>query len=204
MNGVPPGALLAPTLIHRFTSIIEPLDWAQLFASAQPVEMEIGSGDGGFLSRHASAQPSRNFVGVERLLGRLRKLDRRARRAGLQNVRPLRIEAEYLLHYLVPHQSLHAVHIYFPDPWPKARHAKHRLVKAGFPELLHRVLAPSGVVYLRTDHLEYALQMREVFDASPQFAAVETPAALAAIATEFETAFNALGKPTQRAAYQRR
>ncbi len=191
------------TLIHRFQSVTEPLDWVRLFPAAQPVELEIGSGDGGFLYRLACADPGRNFVGVERLLGRARKLDRRARAAGLANLRLLRIEAGYLLRYLVPAESLQVVHINFPDPWPKARHARHRLVSQGFPATLHRLLAPGGVVYLRTDYGPYALQMREVFGECAQFAAVETPAALAGILTEFEAAFNAQGKATFHAAYQR-
>lgn len=203
MNPRPAGAPTQGTLIHRFDSVTEPLDWSRLFPVAHPIELEIGSGDGGFLYRLSCATPGRNFVGVERLLGRVRKLDRRARAAGLANLRLLRIEAGYLLRYLVPPESLQVVHINFPDPWPKARHARHRLVSQGFPDMLHRLLAPRGVVYLRTDFGPYASQMREVFGGCSQFAEVETPAALAGILTEFEAAFNAEGKATFHAAYQR-
>ena len=97
------------------------------------LEVELGSGDGSFLAQRAAAYPERNFLGVERLLGRLRKLDRKARRAGLTNVRLLRIEAGYFLEYLLPATSVHALHLYFPDPWPKRKHRKNRLVNERFP-----------------------------------------------------------------------
>jgi tRNA (guanine-N7-)-methyltransferase len=178
------------------------LDVPQLFPQAQPLEVELGSGDGSFLVAWAQANPSRNFLAVERLLGRLRKTDRKARRLGLANLRGLRIESAYLLEYLLPPASVSALHLYFPDPWPKRKQQKHRLVQARFPELVRRVLAPGGVVYLRTDHVEYFAQMQEVFAAATDFRAVPTPAELAAVTTDFEGQFNAQGIPTNRAAYQ--
>src|SRR5580698_10105408 len=115
-----------PTLIHRLTSILDRLNPAQLFPAAQPLEIELGSGDGSFLANYAALHPERNFIGVERLLGRLRKLDRKARRAGLTNLRALRIESAYLVEYLLPRGAATALHIYFPDPWPKRKHRKNR------------------------------------------------------------------------------
>ena len=77
---------------------------------------------------HASRHPERNFLGIERLLGRLNKMDRKIRRAGLTNVKGVRIESGYFLRYLLPAKAAAALHIYFPDPWPKRRHRHHRLV----------------------------------------------------------------------------
>ena len=190
------------SLLLTLTSITDRLDVPQLFPQAQPLEVELGSGDGSFLVAWAQANPSRNFLAVERLLGRLRKTDRKARRLGLANLRGLRIESAYLLEYLLPPASVSALHLYFPDPWPKRKQQKHRLVQARFPELVRRVLAPGGVVYLRTDHVEYFAQMQEVFAAATDFRAVTTPANLAAVTTDFERQFNAQGIPTNRAAYQ--
>ncbi|MFM2082099.1 MAG: tRNA ((46)-N7)-methyltransferase TrmB [Verrucomicrobiota bacterium] len=190
------------SLLLTLTSITDRLDVPQLFPQAQPLEVELGSGDGSFLVAWAQANPSRNFLAVERLLGRLRKTDRKARRLGLANLRGLRIESAYLLEYLLPPASVSALHLYFPDPWPKRKQQKHRLVQARFPELVRRVLAPGGVVYLRTDHVEYFAQMQEVFAAATDFRAVPTPAELAAVTTDFERQFNAQGIPTNRAAYQ--
>jgi tRNA (guanine-N7-)-methyltransferase len=199
-----PPPVAPPSLIHRLASIVEPLDLAALFPRPLPLEVELGSGDGSFLAQHATRCRDRNFLGVERLLGRLRKLDRKGRRAGLDNLRVTRIEAAYLLEYLVPPGTVSALHIYFPDPWPKRKHRKNRLVNEVFTGLAHRVLLPGGVVYLRTDDDDYFKQMTAVFGSDARFVAVETPAELAATVTDFERQFNAQGIATKRAAYQQR
>jgi tRNA (guanine-N7-)-methyltransferase len=185
-------------------SYVERLDYEAMFATRQPVEVEIGCGDGGFLAQYAARHPERNFLGVERLKGRLGKLARRGPREGLTNVRLLRIEAAYFVEYLLPPASVATVHIYFPDPWPKKRHHKNRLIQSPFVTLLARALAPGGTVYLRTDNLEYFTQMLEVFGGASQFSAVETPAELREVITDFEREFNAQGVPTNYAAYRLR
>ena len=201
-NSVPnPPAAPTPTLIHTLTSIITRLDPATLFPSVQPLEVELGSGDGSFLVNYARLHPERNFLGVERLLGRLRKLDRKSRRAGLTNLRGLRLESAYLVEYLLPRESVTALHIYFPDPWPKRKHRKNRLVNARFTEIAHQALAPHGVVYLRTDDADYFAQMVNVFTANPAFRLTETPAELTAVVTDFERNFHARGIATLSAAY---
>jgi tRNA (guanine-N7-)-methyltransferase len=189
-------------LIVQLRSIVEPLDVAELFPQPQPLEVELGCGDASFAVEYARQNPSKNLLGVERLLGRLQKLDRKGRRADLHNLRGLRIESAYFLKYLLPAHSVTALHIYFPDPWPKKKHRRHRLIGETFPALAGAALAPGGAVYLRTDDADYFQQMTEVFAAAKKFAAVETPAALAEITTDFERDFNAQGIPTLRAAYQ--
>jgi tRNA (guanine-N7-)-methyltransferase len=199
----PPPSPVA-SAIHRLESILEPLPLDTLFPSRQPVELELGSGDGSFLVRYAAAHPTRNFLGVERLLGRLRKIQRKAARSQLNNLRLLRIEAAYFLEYLLPPQSVSAIHVYFPDPWPKRKQKKHRLVNERFPTLAARALTPGGTVYLRTDDADYISQMTMVFAQHPEFALIETPAPLANLRTDFETEFLAQGVLTRRAAYQHR
>jgi tRNA (guanine-N7-)-methyltransferase len=197
MNAIP------DCLIHDPASYVDPLDFAAVFSSAQPLEVELGSGDGSWLVQYAAAHPERNFLGVERLFGRLSKIDKKGRRLGLANLRALRIEAGYFLEYLLPAHCAQALHIYFPDPWPKKRHRKNRLVNERFPQQAARILAPRGVVYLRTDDADYFQQMQEVFAAaSTQFEPVETPDELATVLTDFEREFNAQGIPTRRAAYR--
>ena len=193
-----------PTLIHRLTSILEALEPAGLFPRTQPLEVELGSGDGSFAVDYARLHPDRNFLAVERLLGRLRKIERKGLRAGLPNLRLVRIEASYLVEFLLPRDSVQAVHVYFPDPWPKRKHRKNRLVNTRFTELAHRVLAPAGLVYLRTDDEDYFAQMTSVFAANCGFLLAETPAELSGILTDFEKDFLAKGVTTLRAAYQRR
>lgn len=194
----------AASLIYRPDSWVDRLFLPTLFPTTRPLEVELGSGDGSFLARWAGLNPGRNFLAIERLLGRLRKLDRKAQRAGLSNLRLMRIEAAYFLEYLLPLHSTSALHLYFPDPWPKRKHRRNRLVNERFPELIARVLVPEGVCYLRTDDEDYFAQMLEVFAADKRFLPVETPADLSAVTTDFERGFNLRGVPTQRAAYQLR
>ena len=182
-------------------SILEPLDVAKLFPKVQPLEVELGCGDASFLLNYARAHPERNFIGVERLGGRIRKLDRKGRRAGLTNLRGVRIESGYFLEYLLPPRSAAALHIYFPDPWPKRKHLKNRFISERFPAIAQRVLVPGGVVYLRTDHENYFEQMTTVFAASPAFRPVETPPELSALLTDFEEDFQKQGVRTLRAGY---
>src|SRR6059058_3143531 len=120
------------TLIYKPTSYVQKLDWGAVFERVQPLEVELGSGDGSFLVNYAKLHPERNFLGVERLLGRLRKLNRKGLRAGLTNLRGLRIESAYLVEYLLAPGSVSALHIYFPDPWPKRKHRKNRLINDRF------------------------------------------------------------------------
>lgn len=190
------------SLLHPITSIITPLRMKELFSEARPAELEIGCGDGGFLLGYARDHSGRNFAGVERLLGRIRKLDKQARREGLKNLRLLRFEARYLIRHLLPADAFEAIHIYFPDPWPKDRHARHRLVDDDFPAMAARLLTACGVIHLRTDNEPYFKQMQAAFEADGGFAAEETPADLATRKTEFETSFNAQGIPTLRASWR--
>jgi tRNA (guanine-N7-)-methyltransferase len=191
-----------PGLIYELPSILERLDLARLFPKAQPLEVELGSGDGSFLAAYARQHPGHNFIGVERLLGRIRKMDRKGRRAGLTNLRGVRIESAYFLQYLLPAHSALALHIYFPDPWPKRKHRRHRLINDRFPALARGALAPGGTVYLRTDDPDYFEQITAVFAANPLFQAIETPEPLAALPTDFEREFQARGVRTLRAGYR--
>ena len=199
--------MTAPTidltnLVYEFKSIVEPLALAELFPRPQRLEGELGCGDASFLAEYARRHPETNFIGVERLLGRIKKLDRKGRLAGLTNLRGARIESAYFLQYLLPAHSAAALHIYFPDPWPKKKHHRHRLINQGFPDLARQALVPGGVVYLRTDDRDYFTQMIEVFGARREFRPVSTPVELAGVLTDFEREFNASGIPTLSAAYQ--
>ena len=195
---LPPGE----TLLHPITSAVEKIDLAGLFPVEQPLELELGCGDGSFTLQYALANPGRNIVALERLLGRITKLDRKGHRAGLKNLRLVRAEAVYVLEYLLPPGLLDAIHVYFPDPWPKKRHHKNRLISEPFPPLAKRLVREGGIVYLRTDNIEYFEQMLEVFGDANGFKAVETPESLKAIVTNFEQEFNSQGIPTNYAAYR--
>lgn len=191
----------APSSIWKITSIIERLNLQVMFPREQPLEVELGGGDGSFLAQYASLHPERNFLGVERLLGRLRKLDRKARRAGLANLLGLRIESAYFLEYLLPPGSVSALHIYFPDPWPKRKHRNNRLINPRFTEIARQALVPGGAVFMRTDNRDYFGQMTAVFAANSSFIAAETPLELSAVVTDFERNFLKRGVATLRSAW---
>ena len=195
-------AASAATLIQKPVSILDRIDLVKLFPITQPLEVELGAGDGSFLARYASLHREHNFIGVERLLGRLRKIEKKGLRAGLTNLRLMRIEASYFLEFLLPHNSVTALHVYFPDPWPKRKHHKNRLINERFTELTGKVLKRNGIIFLRTDDADYFRQMVRVFDGNASFEKTETPSTLSEVVTDFERNFHLRGVPTLAAAYR--
>jgi len=126
-----------------------------IFGNDHPLEIDLGCGDGSFLIEMAQHYPERNFIGVERLLGRVRGVCKRIHELGLTNVKVLRLESQYTLEYLLEKHSVSRLHLLCPDPWPKARHHKRRLVQQPFLKILHDVLTPDGEFLFKTDHPEY-------------------------------------------------
>ena len=108
-----------------------------------------------------------------------------------------------MLEHLLAPGPLDAIHVYFPAPWPKKRHHKNRLISEPFPPLARRLLKAEGIVYLRTDNVEYFEQMLEVFDGAVGFEPTETPEQLKKLVTDFEQEFNAQGIPTNHANYRK-
>lgn len=148
-------------------------DVAEIFGHGSVCEVDLGCGDGGFLLAMAEHYPERLFLGVERLLGRIRKVCAESARRGLENVRGLRVESRYFLEWMVQPGSIQRLHYLFPDPWPKEKHHKNRLVQDSFVPVLHRALAPQGEFLFKTDHEEYFQWVCECFDKSPLFRRVE-------------------------------
>lgn len=191
-----------PTLFIKLTSIVKRLNIDRLFPFKRPLEVELGAGDGSFIVQYAKLNPQHNIIAVERLLGRAKKVEKKALRAGLDNLRVIRIEAGYFVQYLLPEHCVIRMHIYFPDPWPKAKHAKNRLIQPPFLEALSNVMEIGGEIYLRTDSAAYYEQMLEVFGQSKNFEKIETPESLKMIKTDFEQEFSAQGIQTLYAAYK--
>ena len=133
----------------------KPMNWAEVFGNDRPVELEIGTGKGTFLLEQARARPEVNFFGIEWARWFWRYASDRLRRHGCLNARTVRAEASFFLTEHVPAGSLSVLHVYFPDPWPKARHHKRRLIQAKFMPLVDRVLAPGGRLQVVTDHQGY-------------------------------------------------
>lgn len=132
-----------------------PLDFAALYGNDHAVELEIGIGKGTFLVEQAKTHPDINFFGIEWARWFWRYASDRLRRNGCANARTVRAEATFFLAEFVPDHSISVLHIYFPDPWPKARHHKRRLIQPGFMALVDRVLVPGGRLQVVTDHQGY-------------------------------------------------
>ncbi len=140
-----------------------PFDVAAHFSNpAAPVELEIGVGKGGFLLNRAEQRPEVNFLGVEYLKPYAAYVADRLRRAERTNAKMLCCDAKAFVENCIPDQSLLRVHIYFPDPWPKRRHNRRRLIQRPFLHHLKRVLKIGGQLLIVTDHRDYFEQMRRV------------------------------------------
>jgi len=141
------------------------LEFDELPGANAPLEVDLGCGDGSFLLGMAKHHPERRFLGVERLLGRVRKVCRKITRESLENAHVLRLESRYAVEWLLPHGSVSRLHLLCPDPWPKLRHHRRRILQPEFLQAAHDVLAPGGELLFMTDHEEYHEWAAEKFDA---------------------------------------
>jgi len=142
---------------YEFTpqDYFQPIEKTDLCPQDTPLEIDLGCGDGTFLLKMAEHHPDRKFLGIERLLGRVRKVCKRAAQMKLENLQVLRLESKYTLEYLLPKNSISRLHLLCPDPWPKAKHHKNRLVQQDFLSALYKILEPKGEFLFKTDHPEY-------------------------------------------------
>lgn len=171
---------------------------------SRPLEIDIGCGDGTFLMEMAAKFPERNFLGVERLGGRVGKIVRKSKRRGLPNLRVLRMESSYAIGWLVPPGSADRIHLLFPDPWPKKRHEHNRFASEGNLPHLHQVLKPGGDFLFKTDHDDYFVAATELIDASPLFQRIDwIPEDEFYQQTDFEGIWLGEGKTISRARWRK-
>jgi tRNA (guanine-N7-)-methyltransferase len=182
----------------EITDICARLDWRELFGNDRPVELDLGAGDGGFALEYAKQHPEINLLAVERLLGRVRKIEKRTVKAQLGNLRVLRLEFGYTVRYLLPRESVSVAHIMFPDPWPKRRHWPRRLIQPDFVRDLAAALKPGGELRFTTDHAHYfetgqsAIRDTRVLTTAPEWDWSVDPK------TDFQRTFDAEGRATYR------
>jgi tRNA (guanine-N7-)-methyltransferase len=171
----------------------------ELFERTAPLEIELGAGRGDFILARAAAMPERNFLAVE-LAGTIAQLMAvRAGRSGLENLQVVRMDARTLVNLMLPAGSVDAFHIYFPDPWPKERHLKHRLFTPWFVASLKRKLRPDAPLFVATDVAEYA---HDIFAMLDQCGFSRTEMAVpGAEETGFARRFRAMGKPIHAGAF---
>jgi tRNA (guanine-N7-)-methyltransferase len=182
--------------------------WDLAFGGNLPLRVEIGVGNSPFLIEVARAEPQFNYLGFEFAKQRFLKFLRKVHDAGLENIRVMSCEAVEALNVLVAPASVDHFFLNFPDPWPKHRHRKRRLVRDENAVFLSRLLRPGGGLSLRTDDASYAAQMLEVLDACEDLANLSGAGRLAgasrfAFATAYERRFVAEGRRIHYIEYRR-
>jgi tRNA (guanine-N7-)-methyltransferase len=178
---------------------VAPLDPISIFGRGAPLHVDLGCGDGSFLCELAQRHPDKDFLGIDRLVGRVGKACRKA--SALENVRILNVESSYAVGYLLPERSVETFYLLFPDPWPKRRHHRRRIVTPDFLDSIHRALADDGFFRIATDQLDYFEQIQRVGENHSGFAIVDvnaSPARTDLPPTKFERRFSALGSPIYR------
>lgn len=143
---------------------VDPLAW---FASPGPLELEIGCGKGRFLLHRARSRPDVRLIGIEWANKICRYAADRMARWGVDNVRILRTDASVFVQTNLPEACLTALHVYHPDPWPKKRHHKRRLLQAAFFAAVARVLRRDGQVFVATDWANYAEDVAALVETLP-------------------------------------
>jgi tRNA (guanine-N7-)-methyltransferase len=174
-----------------------------LFGRDAPLVLEIGSGMGETTAAIAQARPDTDFIAVEVHAPGVGSLLNRIEAAKLSNLKVVRHDAMEVLASMIPDGALGAIHLFFPDPWPKKRHHKRRLVQPEFAALAARKLAPGGTLHAATDWPDYADYMNEVFSREPLLEPAGSGFAQRP-ATKFEARGRRLGHPIRDLYFRRR
>lgn len=143
------------------------LDYAEAFGRQAPVVLEIGCGMGDTTAKIAAARPDTDFIGIEVHGPGVGNLCKLIEEQGLGNLRVMQHDATEVVRDMIAPASLAGIHVYFPDPWPKKRHHKRRILQPAFVAELAARLAPGGYLHCATDWEDYALHMLEVLRAEP-------------------------------------
>jgi tRNA (guanine-N7-)-methyltransferase len=191
----------------QYPTLEPPVAWPDLFGNDHPVELEIGSGKGLFLANAATSNPDHNFFGIEMARKYARKAADRVAKLGLGNVRVLPGDALLFMAKYVPPKSLRAVHVYFPDPWWKARHKKRRVFAEPLILDLERTLEPLGDLHVATDVEEYFGVITALMATHPRFRKQPEPGLRSPehendYLTNFERKYRIEGRPIFRVHYR--
>jgi tRNA (guanine-N7-)-methyltransferase len=169
---------------------LDPIDFRSRFAQPErPFEIDLGCGKGRFLMARARKFPETNYLGIDRQLGRITRIDRKARRAGLHNIRLLRLDGYYTVTFLMPPVSVDTYYVFYPDPWPKGKHHHNRLFNAPFMDAIARTLKPGGKIHASTDHLPYFAQIHKLLQADSRFEETEAFVPAGDETSDFELMF---------------
>jgi len=181
-----------------------PIDFAAVFGRTAPVEMEIGVGKGRFLLNAAAANRDRDYLGLEIEAEYAAIVRVRAERAGLTNLRVERLDGKAFVASRLAPGCLAALHVYFPDPWPKKRHHKRRLVDPSWAAAAARALEPGALLRVVSDHAGYWEVIEAVLSAEPLLARLsEEEAGDWSTGTNYELKFVKSGRPIRKAVFRR-
>jgi tRNA (guanine-N7-)-methyltransferase len=175
---------------------------AQIFPSLRPFNVDVGCGKGRFLLAKATVNPDINFLGIDRRLKRVQKVDRKLGRAGLRNVRLICMDAFRVIE-LLPPASVSTFFIFFPDPWPKRRHHERRLFSRPFLDAIHRTLLPEGVIHTATDHPDYFSKICGALRGDLRFGEVPPYEFTEEDRTEFHIVFTGLNAQIGRCSFRK-
>lgn len=200
--------VLHPDIELEYFSLKSPFDWPCIFENDAAVELEIGFGKCGFLLERASQYPDLNFIGIEKSRKYYRKGVKKIQRADLQNIKLIWGEAYHIFKRYIAESSLQNIYVNFPDPWPKKRHAKRRLLNAEFLELAAWTLRPMGCVEVATDAEAYIQEVNVsiqhlVAYARLYYVTSNGHGPVRTICTEYERDFLEAGKTIHYAKYQK-
>ena len=192
----PASPSLSPDDIHWMpSSIVDRVNFSELFRNPGPVTVDYGCGEGAFVIAMAKRHPNHNFLATERLALRVEKVCKTAARLNLSNIRVLRLENLYIAKYLLPSNAVSTSYVCFPDPWPKRAHQSRRLVQPEFLSAVRETLTPGGELRLKTDDLPYFQWMEKVIAMSEGWDRMDWPDNSELPMTNFEARFVAQGLP---------
>ncbi len=188
---------------------LQGLAWASFFGNSRPVELEVGTGKAAFLLRRARARPERNFLGIEWANEFYKYAVDRMERWKVPNVRMLRTDATHFVRVVCPRESLTALHVYHPDPWPKRRHWKRRFFQPVVVEAAVGCLVHGGHWAVQTDHAEYFEVIGSLLRGHPELEEVpfddpEFGVEAARLGTNFEIKYLKEGRRIYQMAVKRR
>jgi len=176
----------------------EAFDAPTAFGRRAPLEVEIGTGKARFLLEAARRNPAHDFLGVELSLAYYRICRERAARAGLANARIVRADGRRFAEHALAPDSVRAFHVYFPDPWPKKRQRKRRLLDGMGLEILASRLEPGGILRIATDHPDYAASIEPLLATVPSLERLHWEALPEPPATHYELKYRDEGRPIRR------
>ncbi len=170
---------------------LNPTDLRQTFDHPErPFEVDIGCGKGRFILARSEKFPETNFLGIDRMLNRIKKIDKKARRFGRENIRLFRVDGYYATTYLLPAGSVDAYYVFYPDPWPKGKHHHNRLFNEPFMNAIARTLKPGGKIHAASDHLPYFDEIYGLLKSDSRFEETETFIPTEDEVTDFELIFS--------------